>query len=68
MKHLEVMLYWIRDEVAKGTIDFNWVNTKDQLADIGTKPYYSAQFIALRYRIMGYSSTVSGGVLEESNL
>jgi hypothetical protein len=37
MKHLDLAHYWLRDEVAKGSIGIEYVSTQDQLADILTK-------------------------------
>jgi hypothetical protein len=37
MKHLDLAHYWLRDEVAKGSIHVEYVPTQDQLADILTK-------------------------------
>ena len=66
MKHLEIILYWVRDEVAKGTVEFKWTTTLDQLADIGTKALYYKSFTSLRDRLMQRPPiSHSGGVLEQ---
>lgn len=38
MKHLDLAHFWLRDEVAKGSIQIEYVPTQEQLADILTKP------------------------------
>lgn len=37
MKHLDLRYYWLRDEVAKGTISVHYVSTRDMPADALTK-------------------------------
>lgn len=37
-KHIEVKHHFIHDHVNKGIVDLQYVNIKDQLADIFTKP------------------------------
>jgi hypothetical protein len=36
-KHIELRYHFIRDCIEKGFIDADYINTKDQLADILTK-------------------------------
>ena len=47
-KHIEIRHHFIRDHVARGDIDLSYVSTKDQLADIFTKPLDEARFCYLR--------------------
>ena len=47
-KHIEIRHHFIQDHVAKGDIDLSYVSTKDQLADIFTKPLDEARFRELR--------------------
>jgi hypothetical protein len=47
-KHIEIRNYFIRDHVARGDIELAYVCTKDQLADIFTKPLDEARFRSLR--------------------
>ena len=37
MKHLDLRFYWLRDEVAKGWIEIEHLQTSDMPADILTK-------------------------------
>jgi hypothetical protein len=43
-KHIEIQNHFIRDHVARGDIELSYVCTKDQLADIFTKPLDEARF------------------------
>ena len=47
-KHIEIRNHFIRDHVARGDIELCYVPTKDQLADIFTKPLDEARFCYLR--------------------
>ena len=47
-KHIEIRNHFIRDHVARGDIELQYVPTKDQLADIFTKPLDEARFSYLR--------------------
>lgn len=46
-KHIEIDSHFVRDKVAKGEIQVNFISTNDQLADLFTKPLLSKQFIFL---------------------
>jgi hypothetical protein len=47
-KHIEIRYHFIRDHVARGDIELGYVGTKEQLADIFTKPLDEARFCYLR--------------------
>ena len=47
-KHIEIRHHFIRDHVAQGDIELSYVCSKDQLADIFTKPLDEARFCYLR--------------------
>ena len=47
-KHMEIRNHFIRDHVARGDIALFFVSTKNQLADIFTKPLVEARFCFLR--------------------
>jgi hypothetical protein len=53
-KHLNIKYHHFREEVKKGTVSINHVGTKDQIADIFTKPLEESLFKKLRERIMGW--------------
>ena len=53
-KHLACRLFHFRQHVEKGLISIHYVNTKDQIADIFTKPLPRVQFQALRKKFMGW--------------
>jgi len=47
-KHIEIRHHFIRDHIARGDIELSYIPTKDQLADIFTKPLDEARFTYLR--------------------
>ena len=47
-KHIEIHHNFIRDHVARGDIELSHVPTRDQLADIFTKPLDETRFSYLR--------------------
>ena len=55
MRHLDRALKWIRAEVAKGTVELRWIDTKDQLADVFTKALAAGPFWSIISRLMKYS-------------
>ncbi|XP_019195843.1 PREDICTED: uncharacterized protein LOC109189686 [Ipomoea nil] len=50
-KHVEIDYHFVRDKVASGDMTVNFVSTKDQLADIFTKPLPGPRFAALRDKL-----------------
>ena len=50
-KHIEIRHHFIREHIARGDIDLSYVGTKDQLADIFTKPLDEARFVELRHEL-----------------
>jgi hypothetical protein len=50
-KHIELRYHFICDYIEKGFIDANYINTKDQLADMLTKALGRVKFQELRSRI-----------------
>lgn len=50
-KHIDVRYHFIRDIVNKKQIALEYVSSKDQLADIFTKPLAKAQFCYLREKL-----------------
>ena len=47
-KHIDIRHHFLRDHIAKNDISLEGVRTKDQLADIFTKPLDEATFCWLR--------------------
>jgi hypothetical protein len=47
-KHIDIRHHFLRDHVAKGDIILEGVRSKDQLADIFTKPLDKTRFCMLR--------------------
>ncbi|XP_019176868.1 PREDICTED: uncharacterized protein LOC109172173 [Ipomoea nil] len=50
-KHVEIDYHFVRDKVASGDFVVNFVSTKDQLADIFTKPLTGPRFTLLRDKL-----------------
>jgi len=52
VKHLDVKLHFIRERIKMGEVEVKHISTKDQLADIMTKPLAPRQFSALKDLIL----------------
>jgi len=50
-KHVEVDYHFIRDRVAKKDIQIRFIPSRDQLADVFTKPLSAASFTAFRFKL-----------------
>lgn len=50
-KHIAIRYHFIREKQEAGDINVRYINTKDQLADIFTKPLESSRFRSIRERI-----------------
>ena len=63
-KHVEVDYHFIRDRVAKKEIQIRFISSKDQLADVFTKPLPAPSFTAFRFKLRVDSPPSAwGGVL-----
>lgn len=60
-KHLSVRLHHFRSHVVDKTITIEHVSTKEQIADMFTKPLPRDQFMKLRNRLMAWTSSSSQG-------
>jgi len=66
-KHAEIDIYFVQDYVANGVLNVRLVSTKDQLADVLTKPLSSLRFSMLKNKLSVFSSSLRlWGVLEIS--
>lgn len=62
MKHIEIDYHFVRDHVTKGNFGVSYISTKDQLADILTKPLSRQLFTTLRNKIgISNGSTILRG-------
>jgi transcription initiation factor IIE alpha subunit len=50
-KHIAIRYHFLRDHQQKGDIKISYINTKDQLADIFTKPLDEQTFNKLRHEL-----------------
>ncbi|XP_019176083.1 PREDICTED: uncharacterized protein LOC109171511 [Ipomoea nil] len=50
-KHVEIDFHFVRDKVSSGEFVVNFISTKDQLADIFTKPLPAPRFHTLRDKL-----------------
>ncbi|XP_019157962.1 PREDICTED: uncharacterized protein LOC109154683 [Ipomoea nil] len=50
-KHVEIDYHFVRDGIAKGEIQVNFISTKDQLVDIFTKALVGLRFSFLRDKL-----------------
>ena len=53
-KHIAIKYHNFRKFVKNGTIILNSINTKEQTADILTKPLEAKSFIYLRHKLCGW--------------
>lgn len=58
-KHLELDLFFVREKVQQGSIHVTHISSKDQIADILTKPLPKSQFLFLRSKLNVQSSPLS---------
>jgi len=53
-KHFGLKYHLFRSHVANGSIKIQWINSKNQLADIFTKPLSTSTFEYLRFHLLGW--------------
>ena len=53
-KHIDVKHHFIRERVESGEVELKYVYTKDQLADMLTKPLKRDELVRLRNVVMGH--------------
>jgi histone deacetylase 1/2 len=51
MKHIEIDIYFIRDQVTRGKIQLHFVPTEEQLTDLLTKHLTSLRFLSLKTQL-----------------
>jgi histone deacetylase 1/2 len=60
-KHIEIDFHFVRERVAQKLLDVRFISSKDQLADIFTKPLPLPQFTACRRNLNLYEVEIEGG-------
>ncbi|KAH9693065.1 retrovirus-related pol polyprotein from transposon RE1 [Citrus sinensis] len=58
-KHFEIDLHFIRDKVTQGELDINFVASRDQIADVLTKPLPYYKFSQFRSKLNVFDKTLS---------
>ena len=58
-KHVEIDFHFVRNMVAKKTLNIKFISTKDQLTNVFTKPLSSSRFGFLRDKLNVHSTTLS---------
>ncbi|XP_019175853.1 PREDICTED: uncharacterized protein LOC109171181 [Ipomoea nil] len=66
-KHVEIDYHFVRDKVASGEFIVSFVSTKDQLADIFTKPLPAPRYQALRDKLNFRDACYEYGLLDDEN-
>lgn len=63
-KHLELDLFFVREKVQQGKVSVVHISSKDQVADILTKPLPKSSFLHLRSKLSVQNSPLSlqGGI------
>ena len=51
-KHINIRYHFIRDHIAQGTVQIEWISTTHMLADILTKAMVTTQFTNLVNKIL----------------
>ncbi|KAL6328440.1 hypothetical protein AAG906_038315 [Vitis piasezkii] len=68
MKHIQIDLHFVRDQVQKGALKVSYVHTQDQLADLLTKPLSRERTECLRAKIgLADGSSILRGRIKESD-
>ncbi|KAF5471442.1 hypothetical protein F2P56_008232 [Juglans regia] len=58
-KHMDIDFHFVRDRVAAKTLQVKFCSSKDQLADVFTKPLVSDRFSALRSSLRVFDTTLA---------
>ncbi|GAA0166893.1 hypothetical protein LIER_40267 [Lithospermum erythrorhizon] len=50
-KHIEIDFHFVREKVARKQLQVQFISTKDQIADVLTKPLFTARFVFFRSKL-----------------
>jgi hypothetical protein len=56
-RHLNIRMFFVADQVKKGSIDIEYCPTDDMTGDYMTKPLHGKKFVSFRNEIMNLSPT-----------
>ena len=62
MKHIALAYHFVREQVQKGALQVSFVSTKDQLADVLTKPLLRPRFQELVVKL-GLSQVMNNKII-----
>ena len=67
-KHFEIDLHFLRDKVTKGELEINYIASKDQIADVLTKPlpYYKFSYFRNKLKVIDKTLSLREGVKSRS--
>ena len=65
-KHIDICHHAIRDWVADGRIDVQYVPSADQVADVFTKPLSKDIFTRLAHLLLGHMSSQLARIVEKN--
>ena len=58
-KHIPIKYHFLRDQVSQKVVKLEYINTKEQIADIFTKPLPKEEFEHLRHKLGIISFTMN---------
>ena len=61
MRHLNIRYFFVKNVIARGDLNVEFLGTQDMIADFLTKPLQGAAFKKFRAQILGSKSTTGCG-------
>jgi hypothetical protein len=55
-RHINIKYFFVKEKVEEGLIKFEYIPTREMLADLFTKPIQGSQFIYLRNKLMNWKT------------
>ena len=66
-KHIDIRHHYVREQVARNSIKFKYLQTDKMVADMLTKPLSPPAFIKLRAKLLGHASSNSANSDTDDN-